>query len=79
MGKSVAERNFSIHMSKHKAVWDQYVTRERARIMPLLTERGITLDQHQPNLIGERYLILIQNVQYRLLIFFCISGQLGRE
>lgn len=57
MGERVAEGNFSIPMSEHKAAWDQYVTQERARVMPLLTERGITLDQHQPNLIGERYLM----------------------
>jgi hypothetical protein len=53
----MAKRNFSIPMSEHKAAWDQYVIQERARLLPLLTERDITLDQHQPNLIGERYLM----------------------
>lgn len=51
------KRSGAISMSGHKAAWDQYVTQERARVLPLLTERGITLDQHQPNLIGERYLM----------------------
>lgn len=48
---------YAIPMSEHKAAWDQYVTRERARLLPLLAERGVVLDQHQPNVIGERFLM----------------------
>lgn len=44
-------------MSDSKAAWDSYVSRERALLLPLLAERGVILDQHQPNLLGERYLM----------------------
>lgn len=44
-------------MSEHKTQWDQYVNQECTRLLPLLVERCVVLDQHQPNLIGERYLM----------------------
>ncbi len=57
MGAGLEAGTHTTRMSEHKAAWDQYVTRERARLLPLLSERGVVLDQHQPNVIGERYLM----------------------
>jgi hypothetical protein len=39
-----------------KNEWDAYVARERARVEPLLNEHGFSLDEYQPQTIGERYL-----------------------
>lgn len=39
-----------------KSEWEAYVAHEKARIMPFLAQRGIRLDEDQPQTIGERYL-----------------------
>lgn len=39
-----------------KKDWESYVAQERARVEPLLARKGFTLDDKQPQTIGERYL-----------------------
>lgn len=36
--------------------WQKYVAAERERVMPFLSTHGFTLDEHQPQTIGERFL-----------------------
>ncbi len=43
-------------MSNATKDWEEYVEREQERVTPLLAALGITLDAHQPQTIGERYL-----------------------
>ena len=45
-----------MHANDAKKEWDAYVAHERARVEPLLSGHGFTLDQYQPQTIGERYL-----------------------
>lgn len=37
--------------------WKEYVARERALLVPILRERGFELDEEQPHIGGERYLM----------------------
>lgn len=43
--------------STDKEIWDAYCTSELARVRPILDSLGYTLDEHQPHLQGERYLM----------------------
>lgn len=40
----------------NKTVWEEYVAREQALLLPVLTQLGYTLDENQPHILGERYL-----------------------
>jgi hypothetical protein len=43
-------------MTDAKKAWDEYVESERRRVAPPLARLGFTLDEDQPQTIGERYL-----------------------
>ncbi|KND49408.1 MAG: hypothetical protein AB203_04410 [Parcubacteria bacterium C7867-008] len=43
--------------NNEKTEWDAYITEERTHIEPLLAELGYTLEEDQPHLSGERYLM----------------------
>ena len=50
--------NVYLHMSNiYKQEWEQYCTEELSLLTPLLSSLGFTLEEEQPHLKGERYLM----------------------
>jgi hypothetical protein len=44
-------------MPDARTEWNSYVQKERALLTPILTARSVTLEERQPHLMGERYLM----------------------
>lgn len=49
-------------MTNTKAAWTEYTQSEISTLTPLLEHKGITLDQEQPHISGERFLMSGQKV-----------------
>lgn len=64
----------------HKQDWETYLKDERSRLEPLLHSLGFTLDEFQPHVLGERYLMqAVTTSSGKKLVFLGSEEKSGRR